>query len=497
MPVLADVLEETIDDLRAEVDPRRAVIGAYARMERALAAAGLPRSPAEAPDEYLRRIFGDLEVSRFATARLTALFSWAKFSGHDVAPEMKQEAIEALEAVREELRAAEILAEHERLDRTRRAARTSGERLMRRAWRVIQLVLLPSLGLVVALLIAPQRATLAIHVWLLIVLGLAFLAFLRLVQALYPRTPSPFDGSLRRQQPAAERPGSLSRLEREVSMAGSAAFDVHFRLRPVIAELAAELLSSRRGHRPRARSRPRARRARRRRLGARPPRSASADRASRLGDRRGTARPRRDGAGARLMELRELAELGARLVDEVERAVVGKREQLELILLGLLADGHVLLEDVPGLAKTLTARSFAEASGLGFSRVQFTPDLLPADVTGSSIWNQRDGDFEFRAGPIFTHLLLADEINRAPPKTQAALLEAMQERQVTTDGVTRPLERPFLVLATQNPIEYEGTYPAPRGPARPLPAADGVRLSRARAPSGRCWRVASSAARTT
>ena len=161
------------------------------------------------------------------------------------------------------------------------------------------------------------------------------------------------------------------------------------------------------------------------------------------------------------MEIRELAELGHRLVDEVERAVVGKREQLELVLLGVLGDGHVLLEDVPGLAKTLTARTFAEACGLGFSRVQFTPDLLPADVTGSSIWNQASGDFEFRSGPIFTHLLLADEINRAPPKTQAALLEAMQERQVTTDGVTRPLVRPFLVLATQNPIEYEGTYPLP------------------------------------
>ena len=161
------------------------------------------------------------------------------------------------------------------------------------------------------------------------------------------------------------------------------------------------------------------------------------------------------------MDLRTLSRLGGLLVDEVERAVVGKREQLELVLLGILADGHVLLEDVPGLAKTLAARSFAEASGIGFSRVQFTPDLLPADVTGSSIWNQRDGDFEFRPGPIFTHLLLADEINRAPPKTQAALLEAMQERQVTTDGVTRPLERPFLVLATQNPIEYEGTYPLP------------------------------------
>jgi MoxR-like ATPase len=161
------------------------------------------------------------------------------------------------------------------------------------------------------------------------------------------------------------------------------------------------------------------------------------------------------------MELREVAELGSGLLDEVERAVVGKREQLELVLLGVLADGHILLEDVPGLAKTLTARSFAEASGLEFSRVQFTPELLPADVTGSSIWSQGDGGFEFRPGPIFTNLLLADEINRAPPKTQAALLEAMQERQVTTDGTTRPLERPFLVLATQNPIEYEGTYPLP------------------------------------
>ena len=161
------------------------------------------------------------------------------------------------------------------------------------------------------------------------------------------------------------------------------------------------------------------------------------------------------------MEIRDVAEQGSRVIDEVERAVIGKREQLELVLLGVLGDGHVLLEDVPGLAKTLTARSFAEAIGLGFSRVQFTPDLLPADVTGSSIWNQRDNEFEFRAGPIFTHILLADEINRAPPKTQAALLEAMQERQVTTDGLTRPLQRPFLVLATQNPIEYEGTYPLP------------------------------------
>jgi MoxR-like ATPase len=161
------------------------------------------------------------------------------------------------------------------------------------------------------------------------------------------------------------------------------------------------------------------------------------------------------------MELSEVARHATAILDEVERAVVGKRDRLELILAGMLADGHVLLEDVPGLAKTLTARSFADVTGLRFSRVQFTPDLLPSDVTGSSVWNQRDTAFEFRPGPIFTNVLLTDEINRAPPKTQAALLEAMQERQVSIDGVTHALERPFLVLATQNPIEYEGTYPLP------------------------------------
>jgi MoxR-like ATPase len=161
------------------------------------------------------------------------------------------------------------------------------------------------------------------------------------------------------------------------------------------------------------------------------------------------------------MELTEVGRLSGRVLDEVEKAVVGKREALELLLLGVLADGHVLIEDYPGLAKTLMARSFARATSLDFSRIQFTPDLMPSDVTGSSIFNQREADFEFRPGPIFANLLLADEINRAPPKTQAALLEAMQERQVTTEGQTRRLGPPFLVLATQNPIEYEGTYPLP------------------------------------
>lgn len=159
--------------------------------------------------------------------------------------------------------------------------------------------------------------------------------------------------------------------------------------------------------------------------------------------------------------LEEVANRAVRILDEVERAVVGKRSALELALCALLADGHVLIEDYPGLAKTLIARSFATVIGARFSRVQFTPDLMPSDVTGASIYNQRTSEFEFRPGPVFTNVLLADEINRAPPKTQAALLEAMQERQVTTDDRTRPLERPFLVMATQNPIEYEGTYPLP------------------------------------
>jgi len=162
-----------------------------------------------------------------------------------------------------------------------------------------------------------------------------------------------------------------------------------------------------------------------------------------------------------MSEIEQTAASCERLLAEVERAVVGKRAALELVLLGLLADGHVLIEDYPGLAKTLIARAFAQVTGMEFARIQFTPDLMPSDVTGSSIFNQREADFEFRPGPIFANLLLADEINRAPPKTQAALLEAMQEHQVTSEGLTRPLERPFLVLATQNPIEHEGTYPLP------------------------------------
>jgi MoxR-like ATPase len=159
--------------------------------------------------------------------------------------------------------------------------------------------------------------------------------------------------------------------------------------------------------------------------------------------------------------LSESRERAARILDEVEKAIIGKRDVLELVLIAMLGRGHVLLEDFPGLAKTLMARAFAQVVGMEFNRIQFTPDLLPADVTGSSIYDQRDGRFEFRRGPVFTNLLLGDEINRAPPKTQAALLEAMQEGQVTVDEVTYTLDQPFVVIATENPIEYEGTYPLP------------------------------------
>jgi MoxR-like ATPase len=149
------------------------------------------------------------------------------------------------------------------------------------------------------------------------------------------------------------------------------------------------------------------------------------------------------------------------ILDELERAVVGRRRTLELVLIGILAGGHVLLEDLPGLGKTLIARSFARVLGLDFARIQFTPDLLPSDVVGAPLYDQRSADMVFRPGPVFTQLLLADEINRTPPKTQAALLEAMGEGQVSVDGQTRRLPQPFIVLATDNPIEYEGTYELP------------------------------------
>ncbi|MBK7452621.1 MAG: MoxR family ATPase [Anaerolineales bacterium] len=162
-----------------------------------------------------------------------------------------------------------------------------------------------------------------------------------------------------------------------------------------------------------------------------------------------------------MIEIAKVSQLSNQIIDEVERAVVGKRDLLEAIMASILAGGHVLLEDYPGLGKTLIARSFASALGLDFKRIQFTPDLLPGDITGGYIFNRSKNQFELRQGPVFTNILLADEINRASPKTQSALLEAMQEGQVTMEGESLKLPDPFLVLATQNPIEYEGTFPLP------------------------------------
>ena len=159
--------------------------------------------------------------------------------------------------------------------------------------------------------------------------------------------------------------------------------------------------------------------------------------------------------------MKEVAGLAQSLTANIERVIVGKRGQITLSLVALLSEGHVLIEDVPGVAKTMLARALAISSGCSFSRLQCTPDLLPTDVTGASVFNQKTTEFEFRHGPIFSEIVLADEINRATPRTQSALLEAMAERQVTVDGVTYPMPRPFMLLATQNPIEHEGTFPLP------------------------------------
>jgi MoxR-like ATPase len=153
--------------------------------------------------------------------------------------------------------------------------------------------------------------------------------------------------------------------------------------------------------------------------------------------------------------------LSERVTENVERVIVGKRREVQMTLIALLCEGHLLIEDVPGVGKTMLARAIAKSIGCSFRRIQFTPDMLPSDVTGVSMFNQKTREFEFRPGPVMAQIVLADEINRATPKTQSALLEAMEERQITVDGITYPMERPFLVLATQNPIEYEGTFPLP------------------------------------
>jgi MoxR-like ATPase len=173
---------------------------------------------------------------------------------------------------------------------------------------------------------------------------------------------------------------------------------------------------------------------------------------------RGLGKPTRSEFMEKIAAIATLAE---RVIGNVEKVIIGKRHEVQMTLIALLCEGHLLIEDVPGVGKTMLARSIARSIGCSFRRIQFTPDMLPSDVTGVSVFNQKTGEFEFRPGPVMAQIVLSDEINRATPKTQSALLEAMEERQITVDGITYPMESPFLVLATQNPIEYEGTFPLP------------------------------------
>ena len=337
--------------------------------------------------------------------------------------------------------------------------------------RAVMVAVVATISLAALLQLAPTQRPFVLAVYLLIMGGVATHLLVTWLRLTYPPPPaSPFDTALAARPVPARPPAELDRLARLLSLSSASALHAHTRLRSELRPVAADRLRwslavdlDRDPEAARAAlgepgvgaAHPRP--ARPARPGGGRPAPGRPGRADR---QPGTDRRHRSG-GTAMTELDQLRQLAGRVLDEVERAVVGKRGPLELVLLGLLADGHVLLDDYPGLAKTLIARSFAQVTSLRFARVQFTPDLMPSDVTGSSIYNQRTGDFEFRPGPVFTNLLLGDEINRSPPKTQAALLEAMQERQVTIDGVTRSLERPFLVVATQNPIEFEGTYPLP------------------------------------
>ncbi len=297
--------------------------------------------------------------------------------------------------------------------------------------RFVQLTVLSLIGTVALVASVPEKRTASIRLELWVLAALAGALLLHVTRRRLPLTADPLARPPKPELPPGE-PSAVEELAVAFALAPSDSERVR---RSAHIQLRDALQAARRARIDRAP------RCRRRSMGGRPCSTSW--------------RPRDRGGP------RSTLRAAHAVLDEVERAVVGKRDVLELVLMGFLADGHVLLDDLPGVAKTLMARSFAAATGLSFRRIQFTPDLLPSDITGATLLDQRTQTFGFRPGPLFANLVLADEVNRAPAKTQAALLEAMQERQVTADGVAYPLSRRSSVVATQNPIEYEGTYPLP------------------------------------
>ena len=395
----------------------------------------------------------EVELSPRATGRLTALFAWARFSVHDVRPEMKDEAIETLEQVQQELAAAEAARE----------AQLAGALGVKRIDRAIAFGLAVTAWAGIVLVLVPGRASVVGHVWLVVVLAIALGAALGALRRAAPRRAFRLRRGVRAARGArGPGPRRSTASSARSTLATGTAFDVHYRLRPPVRTLASGLLLRRGVDLERAPERAEAL-VGPERLGARSPRPCGAGRPHRA--RR--SRSRRSSASSddleRLaMELRQLAARAAAVLDEVERAVVGKRDRLELVLAGLLADGHVLLEDVPGLAKTLTARSFATVTGLRFSRVQFTPDLLPTDVTGSSIWNQRELDVRVPCRARSSRTSSSPTRSTAPRRRRRRRCSRRcRSARSRSTGRRTLLEPPFLVLATQNPIEYEGTYPLP------------------------------------
>ena len=404
-------------------DPRAAIIACYAAMERGFAAAGSAPAAADTPAEVLARATGAGLVRSGSAVRMAGLFRRARYSSEPMTSADSAAAAAALDQMQADLGPA------------------MGALPMNRTHLALAAA---AIGIAAALAGGYAAGGQA---------GLTDAAAVAAVGVLVVAR-----GTLRGGKPGPVRPyqggtgddGQRGRLPR-------LPFD---RLRPGVGPAVVAALPARRA----SAARPAGGR-------ARPPGTGGSAAAAR-GRRRPRPRPGRAGpddrrtGGAHVTEVlpvtvAETARLGERVLAEVEQVIVGKPEAVRLVLLGVLASGHILIEDLPGLGKTLLARTFATVLGLEFTRVQFTPDMLPADLTGATVLDLATGEAVFRPGPVFTGLLLADEINRTPPKTQAALLEAMAEGQVSTDGVTRPLPAPFVVLATDNPIEYEGTYPLP------------------------------------